>query len=53
MKKETTHDLNRNDDTNVVATATLQEALGALKVPQEAVMILAGFRALVPTRVIV
>jgi hypothetical protein len=32
----------------VVATATLQEALRTLKIPDQAIMLLAGFRAIVP-----
>jgi len=35
-------------ETQVVATSTLQDALRALKIPDHAVMLLAGFRAMVP-----
>jgi hypothetical protein len=36
--------------TQVVTTSTLEDALRALGVPDQAVMILAGFRAMVPKR---
>ncbi len=36
------------EEPKVMATSTLREALRALKIPDQAVMILSGFRAIVP-----
>ena len=50
MDEQATRNFDNSEKSRVVATSTLQKALRELRVPEQAVMILSGFRAWVPER---